>query len=81
MAVLELMHLSISSGEAPCFKVICQGSLLAGIMTRRLQLAGGPTLYIVGILMFLVATVAQEGLRILEMIGMMFVLSVWLLLD
>ena len=38
MAVSEVMYLSISSGEAPCFKVICQGSLLAG-MTRGLQLA------------------------------------------
>ena len=39
MAVSEVMYLSISSGEAPCFKVICQGSVLAGMMTRRLQLA------------------------------------------
>ena len=39
MAVSEVMYLSISSGEAPCFKVIYQGSLLAGMMTHRLQLA------------------------------------------
>lgn len=35
----------------------------------------------VGILRFLVATVAQKGLIIFDLIGMVFVLGVWLLLD
>ena len=39
MVVSDIIYLSISSGEDPCFKVICQGSLLAGMMTLRLQLA------------------------------------------
>ena len=35
----------------------------------------------VGILRFLVATVAQKGLIIFELMGMVYVFSVWLLLD
>lgn len=39
VAAPELMYLSISSGDAPCFKVIYRGSSLA--RTTRLQLLGG----------------------------------------
>ena len=38
MATLDLIYLSICSGEAPCFKVIYRGSSLARI--ARLQLSG-----------------------------------------
>ena len=39
VATRGLMYLSICSGEAPCFKVIYQGSMSARI--ARLQLSGG----------------------------------------
>ena len=35
----------------------------------------------VGILRFLITTVAQKGLLIFEMMGMVFFFGVWLLLD
>ena len=82
-SVSEVMYLSISSGEAPCFKVICQGSLSAGMMTHRLQLAAcrrthiihGRHLEVPG------CNGCTKGSAYFEMMDMVFVLSVWLLLD